>query len=188
MKKGNEQPGFENLPACAVDYIKLVIKKMKWRKDARVDVQAELIGHFEDALKDCKNEDEKETKAKELIENFGDAKLIADLSRRAKKRCRPMWVKTIIKAFQAACIAIGLFVLYVLWFISGKPDITTNYVEVVNKMVRPTANGSQNAAKFYEKAIKIFGEQQDKIGYDCTRKTFAEANETDIAQIKQWLN
>lgn len=186
MAKENFDNSVSNLPACAIEYIKLVIKKMKWRKSVRADVQAELIGHFEDALRDCKNEDEKEKKAKELIANFGDAKLIADLSRRAKKRCRPMWIKTIIRVFQAGCIIFGLFVLYVLWFISGKPSITTNYIEVVNKMVRPTADDSQNAAPFYEKAAVLF-EKQDTKDSECIDKAFAEANETDIAQIRQWL-
>ncbi|HBG78886.1 MAG TPA: hypothetical protein DDW84_08630 [Phycisphaerales bacterium] len=187
MKNDDKQSDFKNLPACTAEYIKLVIKKMKWRKSVRADVQAELIGHFEDAIRDCKSDGEKEIRAKELIANFGDAKLIADLARRAKKRCRPIWVKTIIRAFQAACIIIGLFVLYVLWFITGKPAITTNYIEVANKMVRPTADDLQNAAPLYEKAAKILDEQQGKTGYDCTSKTFTEANETDIANIKQWL-
>jgi hypothetical protein len=187
MKKETEQSVFKNLPACAAEYIKLVIKKMKWRKSVRDDVQAELIGHFEDALRDCKNEDEKEKKAKELIENFGDAKLIADLARRAKKRCRPMWVKTIMRAFQAACIVIGLFVIYVLWFISGKPAITTNYIEVVNKMVRPTADDSQNAAPFYEKAANLIKSQNEQTN-ECVSRNLDEAKETDIVQIRQWLD
>ena len=91
MKENDIKNQFENLPVCAVDYIKLVIKKMRWKKKVRGDVQAELIAHFEDALRECKTNEEKEKKAKEVIENFGDAKLIATLARRAKKRCRPMW-------------------------------------------------------------------------------------------------
>ena len=64
---------FDNLPGCAADYIRLVIKKMRWQKKARADVQAELIAHFEDALKDCKTDGEKERKAKEIIDNLETA-------------------------------------------------------------------------------------------------------------------
>jgi len=81
------------LPACAIEYIKLVIKKMRYRRKVRQDVQAELAAHFEDELKDCAGDEEKEQKASELIEQFGVVKLLGVLLRRAKKRCRPLWVE-----------------------------------------------------------------------------------------------
>ncbi|PKL46165.1 MAG: hypothetical protein CVV39_07545 [Planctomycetes bacterium HGW-Planctomycetes-1] len=188
MKKEKGQSGFENLPLCVAGYIRLVIKKMRWRKKVRSDVQAELIAHFEDALKDCKTDEEKERTAKEIIDNFGDAKILGVLARRAKKRCRPLWQKTMIKAFQTFGIIIGLFILYVTWFLSGRPEITTNYVEIANNMIKPkAADDPQNAAPYYEKASKLI-ESQDKQTYECIRKDFTEANEIDIAQIKQWLD
>lgn len=188
MKKEKERFGFENLPVCAADYIRLVIKKMRWRKKARADVQAELIAHFEDALKNCKTDEEREKTAKELISNFGDAKMLGLLTRRAKKRCRPLWVKAIIKTFQTTGIIICLFSLYVFWFLTGKPQITTDYIAEANKLVRPAAaDDSQNAAQFYQKAAKLI-ETQNKESSECLSKTFSEANETDIVQIRQWLD
>jgi hypothetical protein len=188
MANKESKMAFNNLPGCAADYIRLIVKKMRWQKKARADVQAELTAHFEDALKDCKTDGEKERKAKEIIDNFGDAKLIAALARRAKKRCRPLWQKTAIKAFQTLGVIIGLFILYVAWFVSGRPEITTNYVEAANKMMKPKAvDDSQNAAPYYEKAAKLI-EPQNKQIYECVRKSFIEASEANIIQIRQWLD
>lgn len=186
MKKDIDKE-FSNLPVCAIGYIQLVIKKMRYRKKVRADVQSELIAHFEDALRDCKNEEEKERVAKELIAEFGDAKILGKLARRAKKRCRPIWIKAVIKTFQAVCIMICLLVLYIGWFFSGKPKITIDYIAEANKLARPTADDSQNAAQFYNKAAKLI-EVQEKQSYECINKSFSEANETDITEIKQWLD
>ena len=108
---------FNNLPGCAAEYIRLVIKKMRWQKKVRGDVQAELIAHFEDALKECKTNEEKEKTAKEIISEFGDAKMLAILARRAKKRCRPLWQKMMIRFWQTVGVTIALFAIYIGWFL-----------------------------------------------------------------------
>ncbi|HBG25879.1 MAG: hypothetical protein A2Y10_17875 [Planctomycetes bacterium GWF2_41_51] len=188
MKDKESKKAFENLPACVEEYIKLVIKKMRWQKKVREDVQAEFIAHFEDALHECKTNEEKEKAAKELIENFGDAELIAVLARRAKKRCRPLWQKLFIRAFQFVGIVIVLFIVYFIWFVSGKPTITTNYIEVANNLGRPTADESQNAAPLYELAAKTFDQQEYKCDSDYLSKSFYEVNQIDINHIKKWIN
>ena len=53
MAEENKKDSLQNLPICAVDFINKVIKKMRYRRKIRHDVRAELIAHFEDALKDC---------------------------------------------------------------------------------------------------------------------------------------
>ena len=75
----------QNLPDCAAEFIKLVIKKMRYQKKARADVMAELIAHFEDELACCTTAEEKGKRAQQLIDEFGNAKLLATLCRRAKK-------------------------------------------------------------------------------------------------------
>ena len=100
MAKKLSDTDLQNLPACAAEFIKLVIKKMRYRKKVRADVQAELTAHFEDELRGCKTDQEKEQKARQLIEQFGDAKLLGILLRRAKKRCRPGWRNVFAKACQ----------------------------------------------------------------------------------------
>jgi len=62
--KPDKNAQFANLPPVAADYIRLVIKKMGYRRKVRADVQAELIAHFEDAIADCKDDKAKEEKTK----------------------------------------------------------------------------------------------------------------------------
>ncbi|MHC4728108.1 MAG: hypothetical protein ACYS17_12870, partial [Planctomycetota bacterium] len=89
MVRENGKSDLQNLPSCAVEFIKQVLKKMRYRRKIRRDVQAELAAHFVDELKDCATDEDKQQKAKQLIADFGDVKLLAVLLRRAKKRCRP---------------------------------------------------------------------------------------------------
>ena len=107
MAKKLSYADLQNLPECAKDFIKLVIKKMRYRKKVRDEVMAELIAHFEDELQSCATDEEKEQKAQQLIGKFGDVKLLATLLRRAKKRCRPLWREIIARVAQ------GIVILFV---------------------------------------------------------------------------
>ena len=73
-----------NVPAVVTDYIDAIIKKMRYRKTVRAEVRRELADHFADALADCNNDDERNAQAQAMIEEFGDAKLLGVLLRRAK--------------------------------------------------------------------------------------------------------
>jgi len=131
---------------------------MRYRRMIRQDVQAELAAHFEDGLKDCKTDQEKEQKAQQLIANFGDAKLLAVLLRRAKKRCRPLWRKVLVRSMQA----LGIIVVYL--FISsarllvGTPNVKINYVAWLNDKVRQERDQSLNAKPYYDKAAQLASE------------------------------
>ncbi len=102
----------EHLPACAVEFVRQLLKKMRYRRTVRDDVQAELSAHFEDELRDCKTNTEKEQKAKQVLTEFGDLKMLAILMRRAKKRCRPLWRTAVARAFQAAGVLILCLIFY----------------------------------------------------------------------------
>jgi len=158
-----ETQNLEHLPAGAVEFIQRVLKKMRYRKKVRQDVQAELTAHFEDELKDCTTDEQKQQKAQQLITSFGDMKLLAVLLRRAKKRCRPLWRTIVARTFQAVGVLILCFIVYVVWFLSGKPVITTNYVAELNNMVRPVADESLNAAPLYIKAIELYEKRCDDV-------------------------
>jgi hypothetical protein len=179
----------ENLPVCVTEYIKLVIKKMRYRKKARAEVMTELAAHFEDELRDYKTDEEKEQKAQRLIENFGDPKLLAVLMRRAKNRCRPLWRTIVARIFQALAILILCLILYIAWFVSGKPSFTINYVDKLNRMVRPAVDESLNAAPLYEKAAK----QYHKNLQDCNAivqlqgKKFYELTPDQKQTVEKWL-
>ncbi len=163
METQEKQSYLRRLPDSAAAFIKLVIKKMRYRKKVRSEVMAELEAHFEDELKDCTTDEEKEKKTQQLITDFGNVKLLAVLLRRAKKRCRPLWRTIVARTFQAFGVLILCFILYVVWFLSGKPVITTNYVAELNNTVRPVADESLNAAPLYIKAIELSEKRWDDI-------------------------
>ncbi len=177
--------GFGELPSSAVECINLVIKNMRYRKNARDEVREELFDHFEVYLKDCATNEEKEQKAQQLLSEFGDPKILAVLMRRAKKRCRPLWRTIAARIFQAIAAMIILFVLYVAWFFSGQPLITTNYIAEVNKLVHPSADDSMNAAPIYNKAIETLVDVNDVK--DILGLNFADANDEQKNLVRQWL-
>jgi len=182
-----KKQSFEHLPVCSVEFIKLVIKKMRYRKKVRADVLAELAAHFEDELKDCKTDEDREQKAQHLIVEFGDVKLLGILLRRAKKRCRPLWRTVVARAFQTAGIIIVCFILYVVWFLSGKPIITTNYVAELNRMVRPVADENLNAAPLYVKAANLVEKLPDETK-ELLSKKYKEVTSEEKQLIEKWLN
>jgi len=187
MKKKEKDKLFDNLPTCAAEFIKLVIKKMRYRKKVRADVMAELTAHFEDGLKDCKTDEEKEQRAKELIADFGDAKLLGILLRRAKKRCRPLWRTVVARTFQTVGILILCFILYVGWFLTGRPVITTDYLAQLNQMVRPAADESLNAAPLYEQAVKRYEKSSNEIS-ELLGTKYNEATPEQKKLIAKWLD
>ncbi len=196
------------LPACAEEYIKLIVKKMRYRREVRQDVQAELTAHFEDELKDYTADEQKQQNAQQLIADFGEVKLLAVLLRRAKKRCRPLWRTIVARTFQAVGVLILCFIVYVVWFLSGKPVISTNYVAELNNMVRPVADESLNAAPLYIKAIELYEkrcddlaelrsktqptpEEMGPIEYDplmILGKKYEEVTPEQKKLIEKWLN
>ncbi len=191
MKRNETDKLFENLPACAADFIKLVIKKMRYRKKVRREVLAELAAHFEDELSGCKTEDEKEQKAQQLINEFGDVKLLAVLLRRAKKRCRPLWRTVVARGFQTACVLILCLIVYIAWFLTGKPNVTVNYITELNRIVRPVADESQNAASFYHKAVKSIENIFENMSEDMREllgKRPREFTDDDAKRVGKWLD
>ena len=187
MEKQNRKEGkLSQLPVAAAEFIKLVIKKMRYRKKVREDVQAELAAHFEDELKQCPTDEEREQKAQQLIAEFGDVKLLAVLLRRAKKRCRPLWRTVVARTFQTVGVLIVCFVIYVVWFLTGKPVITTNYVAELNDMIRPVADESLNAAPFYAQAAKMFEDLPDDIS-QLLRKKINEVTADEKQRMANWL-
>lgn len=160
------------LPQIAVEYIDEVIRKMRWRRKVREDVRQELVDHFTDALDHISGEAERQKEAQKLITEFGDAAVLGKLMRRAKKRCRPWWVKFMIRSCQFVGAFILLVAVYSAWFLSGKPVITTNYVEELNRIVRPDEKVSddENAAISYDEAVKFykpFFKEEAGVKYDC---------------------
>ncbi len=151
------------LPACAVQFIQSLVRRMRHRRKASEEVQAELAAHFEDELKACSSPEEKEQKARRLIEEFGDLELLAVLCRRAKKRCRPLWAKAIVRTLQAGGVMLVLFGLYLIWFFSGKPNARIDYLALLNQMSQPQIAEQDNAWPHYRKAFALLVEPTDEL-------------------------
>lgn len=158
----NENPG-NGLPPCANDFIRQLTKKMRYRRKVRQDVQAELTAHFEDELQDVTDPAEREKRAKRLIEEFGDVELLAVLCQRAKKRCRPLWVRAWVRMMQAVGVFLLVFIPYTIWFISGKPNPTTGYLAKVNALRRPDGPIKDNAWWLYKRAMELVVEPNQAV-------------------------
>ncbi|MFC1781386.1 hypothetical protein ACFLZ8_03925, partial [Planctomycetota bacterium] len=190
MAKKNIQDDLQHLPAVVADFIRKIIKKMRYRTKIRRDVLVELSAHFEDELKDCTTGQEEQQKAQQLIAEFGDVKLLSILLRRAKKRCRPLWRTIVARSFQAAGILFLCFVFYIIWFLSGKPTINTNYLAELNNMVRPAADESLNAAPLYAEAVMRYEQlsQDDNDTSGLLSKKPGEITPEEKLLIEKWLS
>ncbi len=186
------------LPPCAVEYIDQVVRKMRFRKRVRAEVYEELWAHFEDDLRDVTDPQQRETRARALIEQFGDPRLVAVLCRRAKKRCRPLAQKILIRTFQG----IGLFMLYLLICTLplhlGEANVRVNYVEWLNDRWRPEQAGVENAKHYYDEAAALYVEPPKAlvrkhsnwsrfVADDARQQWFPDHNDADMRLLEQWL-
>jgi hypothetical protein len=146
---------FENLPNSTVEYINLVIKNMRYRKKARDEVREELFDHFEVYLKDCATNEEKEQKVQRLLSEFGDPKILAVLMRRAKKRCRPLWQKILVRSFAAALLIFAYLFICASWLNMGTPTIRINYAQWLTDRQKQGRDESLNAKPDIDKAIAM---------------------------------
>ncbi len=192
--KPNDSHGGD-LPARATEFIREIGRRMRYRRRAAEDVQAELMAHFEDELRGCTNAQEREQRVQRLISEFGDAKLLAILCRRAKKRCRPLWATAIVRMAQGAGVMLLLFVVYTAWFLSGTPAPTVDYVAVLNQMSRPEIAEQDNAWPHYEKAFAALVELDEesdlqpviKESRGSEYRSFNALPEETRTAISQWV-
>jgi hypothetical protein len=178
-----------DLPVCATEFIRQVGRKMRCRRRAAEDVQAELTAHFEDELRACTNAQERERRAQQLIAEFGDAKLLAVLCRRAKKRCRPLWRRILVRTAQV----LGALVLYSLVcslpLFLGRPTVRVNYAEWLSERWQPAQAGLENAKRYYDRAAKLYIKPPETL--EAKRKTpewtVRDCNEADLRLLGGWL-
>ncbi len=72
-----------------------------------------------------------------------------------------------------------------VWFLTGKPVITTNYVAEFNKIVRPPADESLNAAPLYDKAVDLYEEMSDDFLLFFAKNHQAVVDEKDQGRAKE---
>jgi hypothetical protein len=202
MAKENKKDQSQNLPACTTEFITQVIKKMRYRRKVREDVKAELIAHFEDELRDRPTDREKDEKARQLISEFGDVKLLAVLLRRAKKRCRPFWRTVVARSFQTIGVLILCFIFYCVYISLGQPNIRVNYLQEMTDLTRPVVDENQNAAPLYQKAFDLYKEPPDVELKDepvyaddnkliraiSSKNWIDELTDKELAALKTWIS
>lgn len=175
----DEENDTKILPATVREYIGALVKKMRYRRIVREDVRVEITAHFEDELSDCRTDEEKEKKARELISEFGDLKLLAILLRRAKKRCRPLWRTLVARTCQAVGILFVCLIFYAIWFSFGRPTIRVDYIAMLNQLNQPEVRNENNAWPYYKKAIDLYVPQrplvEQFISYRQNEKDHEEA-------------
>ncbi|MBL7153166.1 MAG: hypothetical protein ISS79_05580 [Phycisphaerae bacterium] len=195
MAKRDKQNDLQHLSPSAAVFIGRVVTKMRYRRKVGQDVQAELVAHFEDGLKDCATDEDREQTALRLIADFGDIKLLALLLRRAKKRCRPLWRTAITRTLQTFGVLIIGFVLYTIWFSTGKPVISVDYTALLNKMNRPELRDEDNAWPSYKNAASLFIEPNDpdfkklafSAGNSGERRKFTDLADNEKQRIAEWV-
>lgn len=183
------------LPKSAAEFIRQVVRRMGYRRKARQEVETELTAHFEDELRGVTDPHERERKAKQLIEQFGDPKLLAVLCRRGKIRCRPLWTKAMVRTLQAAAVFLVLFGLYLVWFVSGRPAVKVDYLAQLNRMSRPEIVESDNAWPHYEKALALAVKPGAEVQDAAAFKNPGDPNHWDFdglpgatqAAIDEWV-
>ncbi|MCF7973525.1 MAG: hypothetical protein K9N55_06900 [Phycisphaerae bacterium] len=172
-------------PVMVQETINRVIKKMRYRKKVRADVRAELEAHFEDALAECSTPQEQQALAEELIGEFGDIKVLATLIRRAKKRCRPLWAKVMIRTGQV----VGLCVLYVLLCMSrlmiGSPTIKVGMVDRINETSQQGHEDVQNAWPGIKRAMSLLDPLPNALADHPRYSDMDETQQQNLARYVQ---
>jgi hypothetical protein len=134
----------------------------------------------------CKTDESREQKAKQLITEFGEVKLLAVLLRRAKKRCRHLWRKALVRSFQAFGIIVLYFLICLGPLVVGKPTISINYVDWLNELVRGGRDEADNARPYYEKAFELYVEMPQWLS-KSRAKWPTDFNDVQLSSLPTWL-
>ncbi len=189
MEQQDNHRAPQSLPPCATEHIALVVRKVRYRKKVRRDIGAELTAHFEDALRDCASEAERDARAHQVIEGFGDPKLLAVLCRRAKKRCRPMWAKALVRASQAVGVVVLYVVICALPLVLGRPVVRVDYVAWLNERWKPQGAPVENARQYYDQAVKLYVEPPEAVkrAMNTWGTTLDHWDEAGRQALEPWL-
>ncbi len=112
------------------------------------------------------------------------------LCRRAKKRCRPLWRKLLVRTVQGMLVIFAYVVLCMLPLFLGRPTIRVNYAEWLNEHWRPQDKDATNAAVYYEQAAKLYVEppEQLKRKVETPRPDLKDYNDVELGLLAAWLD
>jgi hypothetical protein len=173
------------LPGCAEEYIDLVAKKVRYRRKVRREVREELAGHFADALHGITDEQERVETAMKLIKGFGEAKVLARLIRQGKKRCRPVWLRALLRTCQVFGIIVVLIVVRAASLL-GTPGHATDFYAKLNELVRGGHDDSQNAQPLLDEAAAAMTPMPEWMDRGLPRPPL-DVNDRELGELKAYL-
>jgi hypothetical protein len=153
----------DKLHPSVAEFIRQVTKEMNCRKAACQEVRSGLAAYFENELRDCPNDEDRDHKAQRLVADCGDPGVLAILLQHAKKHRRSVWLIAVVRGLQVLAILLVSLVVYVSWFTSGKPTPSIDYTALLNRMSYPKIRDEDNAWPNYEKAIVLYVEPNDGL-------------------------
>jgi len=176
----------DKLPQQAQRYIAKVGGCIGYKLTVRREVMNELADEFEEQIRRCYSEEEKQKRIAQTIECFGDPRLLGKLIRRAKKRCRPVWKKAIVRSLQGVGVLLVLFILYTGWFITGTANPKVDYLARLNQLARPEIRAEDNAWKNYQRGLELMIQPDEKIS-DKTGRRLTELSQEEWIAIEKWI-
>jgi len=111
------------------------------------------------------------------------------LCRQAKKRCRPLWHKVLVRGL----LGLGLLLLYLVLctmpLILGRPTIRVNYVQWLSERWRPQTGELENARVYYDKAAELYVKPSQGLEGRRTTPgwTVRDCNEAELALLAAWF-
>lgn len=113
------------LPRDVIGLIQEVLLASRLWRHEKSEIAVELIAHFHDGHQLGRD-------YSDLIEDFGEPRVIATLIRRAKLRNRPMYMK-LLKGFGFGVAGmVSAYIALALFFNAGKPNPVINYMSQLN--------------------------------------------------------
>jgi len=114
---------------------------------------------------------------------------LAVLCRRAKKRCRPLWHKVLVRGLLVLGLAFLYLVLCTMPLILGRPTIRVNYVQWLGQRWCPQAGELENARVYYDKAAELYVKPSQGLEGRMTAPgwTVRDCNEAEMALLSAWF-
>ena len=178
---------FDDLPENVQDFIKAVVKKIRYRKKVRADVFQELVTHFVDELADIADAEQRQQASDKIIAEFGEPKILGKLIRRGKKRCRPLWKKVLIAGFQVSCILVLLIGLRASTFYIGKPVVKINYAKWLTEKASAGKDPKLNAKLDIDRAIELLDSDSAKLDLEIFNLWPGDMNEAQLQAGQKYL-
>jgi len=178
---------FDYLPGNVREFVKLVTKKVRYRKRVRADVFRELVGHFVDELDGIEDAAQRQQVGEEIIAGFGEPAVLGKLIRRGKKRCRPIWKKVLIAGLQIGCVLVLLVGLRVSTFYVGKPVIKIDYGKWLTEKVSAGKDPNLNAKIDIDRAVELADFESNKLDSKALKMWPGDMNDLQLQQAKKYL-